>query len=220
MSCTRWHRHSIQCILPPYVVREVAKNGSPQQRERTLRAIDVDGTFRSMRLVTSGIPQVALARLPGPMVVENQRLRTIYDVKGSEALPGVVARNEGQGDTGDLAVDEAYTGLGATYDFFWEIFGRNSIDRGGMPLNAHVHYGQDYVNAFWDGQRMVFGDGDGDLFNRFTVSIDVIGHELAHGVTEYEGPLTYFRQAGALNESLSDVFGSLVKQRALGQTAD
>jgi len=154
------------------------------------------------------------------MVVESRRQRAIYDMKSSEAFPGTMVRSEGQDDTGDPAVDEAYTGLGATYDFYWETFGRNSIDGTGMPLNAHVHYSTDYDNAFWDGQRMVFGDGDGDLFNRFTISIDVIGHELAHGVTEHEGPLTYFRQAGALNESMSDVFGSLVKQHLLKQTAD
>ena len=67
---------------------------------------------------------------------------------------------------------------------------------------------------------MVFGDGDGELFNRFTIALDVIGHELAHGVTEDEAGLVYMFQPGALNEHLSDVFGSLVKQKALGQTAD
>lgn len=67
---------------------------------------------------------------------------------------------------------------------------------------------------------MVFGDGDGEIFNRFTVAVDVIGHELAHGVTEDEAGLIYNAQAGALNESMSDVFGSLVKQRPLRQTAD
>ena len=89
-----------------------------------------------------------------------------------------------------------------------------------MPLNGYVHFGQDYDNAFWNGQQMVFGDGDDDLFNRFTLSLDVIGHELTHGVTEDEAQLVYYREAGALNESVSDVFGSLVKQRVLNQTAD
>ncbi|XXF79950.1 M4 family metallopeptidase [Myxococcaceae bacterium GXIMD 01537] len=220
MSCTAGHRHSIHCILAPYIIRAIAQNGSPQQRARTLRTLGVDSTFRAMRFAVSGLPQAALARVPGPMIVESHRQRSIYDLKGTEAFPGTLARSEGQNDTGDPAVDEAYTGLGATYDFYWEVFSRNSIDGGGMQLNAHVHYGQDYDNAFWDGQRMVFGDGDGDLFNRFTISVDVIGHELTHGVTEHEGPLTYFRQAGALNESMSDVFGSLVKQHLLKQAAD
>ena len=89
-----------------------------------------------------------------------------------------------------------------------------------MILSGTVHYGQDYQNAFWNGQQMVFGDGDGEIFNRFTIAIDIVGHELSHGVTETEAGLIYFEQAGALNESLSDVFGSLVKQYHLGQTAD
>ena len=88
-----------------------------------------------------------------------------------------------------------------------------------MPLIATVHYDQKFDNAFWDGRQMVFGDGDGVVFNRFTISLDVIGHELTHGVTGSEVNLTYSGQSGALNESVSDVFGSLVKQFALKQTA-
>ncbi len=213
-----WHSH--HCILPPYVSRQIAQNGSPQQRARALRTLAVDSTLRSIRLSTSGAPQAAKRLIPGPMVVESHKQRTIYNVKNTEALPGDEARHEGQDDTGDAAVDEAYTGLGATYDLYWEVYGRNSIDGNGMPLLGHVHYGSGYDNAFWDGERMVFGDGDGELFNRFTISADVIGHELTHGVTEHEGPLAYFLQAGALNESLSDCFGSIVKQRLLNQTVE
>ena len=88
-----------------------------------------------------------------------------------------------------------------------------------MPLNATVHYGQNYDNAFWNGRQMVFGDGDGQLFNRFTIALDVIGHELAHGVTEDEAGLVYMCQPGALNEHLSDAFGVMIKQRVLNQTA-
>jgi Zn-dependent metalloprotease len=89
-----------------------------------------------------------------------------------------------------------------------------------MRLDGYVHYGASYNNAFWDGQQMVFGDGDGVLFTDFTNSLDVIGHELTHGVTEYVAGLEYHMQSGALNESMSDVFGSLVKQWSLGQTAE
>ncbi|HVV47725.1 MAG TPA: M4 family metallopeptidase, partial [Bryobacteraceae bacterium] len=93
------------------------------------------------------------------------------------------------------------------------------IDNAGLPLDATVHFGKKYDNAFWNGQQMVFGDGDGVLFTRFTISLDVIGHELTHGVTGSEVNLTYQGQPGALNESVSDVFGSLVKQYKLKQTA-
>jgi Zn-dependent metalloprotease len=131
-----------------------------------------------------------------------------------------MVRGEGMPSAGDVAVDEAYDGLGQTFDFFWENYQRNSIDDEGLPLSATVHYGKKYNNAFWNGQRMVFGDGDGKLFNRFTLSLDVIGHELGHGVTEDETGLAYIQQPGALNEHLSDVWGSLIKQWVRKQTAD
>jgi Zn-dependent metalloprotease len=82
-----------------------------------------------------------------------------------------------------------------------------------------VHYGRQYDNAFWDGGQMVFGDGDGQVFGRFTASLSVIGHELAHGVTQYTADLVYEGQSGALNESVSDVFGALVEQHSRGQSA-
>ncbi|MGL5857647.1 MAG: protealysin inhibitor emfourin [Angustibacter sp.] len=145
--------------------------------------------------------------------------RTISDAAGTEQLPGRQVRGEGQTATGDAAVDEAYDGLGATWALYQDVFGRNSLDGAGLPLAATVHYGDRYDNAFWNGDRMVFGDGDGTTFTRFTVAVDVIGHELTHGVIEYSGGLTYQGQSGALNESIADVFGSLVKQRALGQDA-
>ncbi|NTX41364.1 peptidase M4 family protein [Myxococcus llanfairpwllgwyngyllgogerychwyrndrobwllllantysiliogogogochensis] len=215
------HIHSIHCILPPYLLRSIAENGTPQQRVKALHTVATDSTFRALRFAGGRVAAStsSVRRMPA-MMVESQRQRSIYDLKGEEAFPGTLVRSEGQGPCGDTAADEAFEGLGATYDFFWEILGRNSIDGDGMPLQAYVHYGRDYDNAFWDGRRMVFGDGDGELFNRFTIALDVIAHELAHGVTEDEGPLWYFRQAGALNESMSDVFGSLVKQRLLGQTVD
>ena len=89
-----------------------------------------------------------------------------------------------------------------------------------MRLDSTVHYDVDMNNAFWDGTQMVYGDGDGELFQRFTASIDVIGHEMAHGITQDTADLEYRDQPGALNESYSDVFGSLVKQWSLKQTVD
>ena len=83
----------------------------------------------------------------------------------------------------------------------------------GCRCSAPSTTASSYDNAFWDGTQMVFGDGDGTVFNRFTIAVDVIGHELTHGVTEHAAGLVYQGQSGALNESISDVFGSLVKQR-------
>jgi Zn-dependent metalloprotease len=206
--------------LPPHILRSVAQNGSPQQRAAATQTLAADATFRAMRVAARGTPRAPAAA--AALLPEGQKQRTIYDAKNTESLPGTVVRTEGQRARAksDVTVNEAYDGLGATYDLYWDIFERHSIDDEGMPLDATVHFGREYNNAFWDGQRMVFGDGDGDLFNRFTIAIDIIGHELAHGVTEDEAHLMYFVQSGALNESLSDVFGSLVKQRVLKQTAD
>jgi Zn-dependent metalloprotease len=89
-----------------------------------------------------------------------------------------------------------------------------------MRLDSSVHYSFDYDNAFWNGAQMVYGDGDGVIFQRFTKSLDVVGHELTHGVTQFEAALVYHDQPGALNESFSDVFGALTKQWKLKQTAD
>lgn len=219
--CQSHHRHSISCILPPYILQSLIENGSPQQRARALRTLSVDQTLRALRSTKRPSSSSGGGRNAQPnFTSDEQKQRTIFNAQNEESLPGIIARTEDSEATGDPAVDEAYDGLGATFDFFAEVFDRNSIDDEGMPLNATVHFGRDYANAFWDGQRMVFGDGDGVLFNRMTQSLDVIGHELAHGVTEDEAQLIYFLQAGALNESMSDVFGSLIKQHVRNQTAE
>lgn len=145
--------------------------------------------------------------------------RSVYDAKHGSTLPGTLVRKEGAKATKDAAANRAYDGLGATWDLYWTAFQRDSLDAKGMALIASVHFQQRYDNAFWDGTQMVFGDGDGTYFNDFTSSVDVIGHELTHGVTQFTAGLTYVAQSGALNESLSDVFGSLVKQKVKGQAA-
>jgi Zn-dependent metalloprotease len=204
-------------MIPPYILDQIAKNGSKPQREVALRTKAVDNTFRALRL-SSQVGRTTHQSISSAPTTSKRR--TIYTANGSESLPGTLARAEGQGPTGDVAVDEAYDGLGATFDFFAEIFDRNSIDDSGMPLDATVHFSEDYNNAFWNSIQMVFGDGDKQIFNRFTIALDVIGHELSHGVIEDEARLMYFNQSGALNESMSDVFGSLIKQYLKGQTSD
>jgi Zn-dependent metalloprotease len=149
----------------------------------------------------------------------NRLYRSIFDAKNGQNLPGDLVKAEGGGaKKGGTAVDEAYDYSGDTYEFFSKIFERKSIDNKGMRLDSTVHYGENYNNAFWNGNQMVYGDGDGEMFNRFTISLDVIGHELAHGITQYEAALEYQGQPGALSESFSDVLGSLEKQHTLKQS--
>jgi Zn-dependent metalloprotease len=199
-------------------VHAIARNGSAKQRADALGTLSLDTTFRALRSSLQTLDPRPARRVRA-LMGEPAKRRSIYTANHTEDLPGELLRTEGSAPSKDVAADEAYDGLGATYDFYWEVYQRNSIDDEGLPLDATVHYGQDYDNAFWNGERMVFGDGDGDLFNRFTVAVDVIGHELTHGVTEDEAKLTYLYQPGALNESVSDVFGSLIKQYQQKQTA-
>ena len=146
--------------------------------------------------------------------------RAVHDAQHGTGLPGVLVRGEGAEPAGDRSVDEAYDGLGATWHLLAEAFGRDSLDARGLPLVATVHYARDYDNAFWDGEQMVFGDGDGVYFAGFTRSVDVVAHELAHGLTQYTAGLTYVGQPGALNESASDVWGAMVRQRVRCETVE
>jgi Zn-dependent metalloprotease len=125
-------------------------------------------------------------------------------------------------------VNEAYDFSGDTFDFYLERFGRNSLDDAGMTLTSSVHVGeadgsdrhQPMNNAFWDGSQMAYGDGDGVVFQCFTKSLDVVAHELTHGVQSFASNLLYRGQSGALNEHFSDVFGVLVRQWRRGETAE
>ncbi len=199
-------------IIPPHLLRAVAEHGTRRQRDGALRTLAVDEAIREVR-ATRAVPAHPADDGRGPR-------RTIADAGHAEQLPGRTVRAEGAPASGDPAIDEAYDGLGLTWALYDKVYARDSLDGKGLALLGSVHYSTDYDNAFWDGTQMVFGDGDGELFGRFTASVDVIGHELTHGVTELEAGLVYSGQPGALNESISDVFGSLVKQRALDQSAD
>ncbi len=208
--------------MPPFLLRRLAELDDPRF-DRAIQAarysLARDAPLRSFREQ----PRVRESeqRRPAhePTHAAGSPNRGVWDAGGREELPGRLVRSEGEPPTGDPAVDEAFEGMGATYDLFWEEYGRDSVDGRGLPLAATVHYGTLYENAFWAEDRLVFGDGDGQVFNRFTVSLSVIAHELTHGVTQFTANLAYRGQSGALNESLSDVFGALVEQRFRGQSA-
>jgi hypothetical protein len=193
-------------IVPPYVLQRLLASGDSDLAERARRTLVHDTVLRARPMRTAPTAGAGLHR-------------TIHDARHRTELPGHVVREEGDAAGTDDAANQAYDGLGATWRLYEEVFGRDSIDGRGLRLVASVHYDEHYDNAFWNGAQMVFGDGDGSVFLAFTRSLDVIGHELTHGVTEASANLSYTGQSGALNESVSDVFGSLVKQRELGQTA-
>lgn len=192
-------------IVPPHILEQIVLRGDEEARRASLATIEADAVFRAERAL---VPPAQGATAGAG------KDRRIYDANNGVILPGTLVRSEGQGAGADVAVNEAYEGLGATYDLMSDIFGRDSMDDAGMPLIGSVHYRNQYNNAGWNGVQMVFGDGDGVYFNRFTAAIDIMGHELAHGVTTNESDLEYSYQSGALNEHCSDVIGSLVKQYA------
>ncbi len=213
------HFHPIFCILPPHILQAISSRGTPDQMAWAQRTMTITAMLRDTREMSPTKDQSPIEKaLAG-------RNRVVYNTAHGDTLPGSKVRGEGDPASSDIAVNEAYDGAGATYDLYHDVYGRDSVDGRGLRLDSTVHYQSNYDNAFWNGQQMVYGDGDEGLpadqrlFNRFTISIDVIGHELTHGVTQYSANLNYSDQSGALNESISDIFGSLVKQRSLGQTA-
>jgi Zn-dependent metalloprotease len=220
-NCHLPQRNPLHCIIPPYVLENIAESGTEEQRTWAERTLDVSG---DMRLVREAI---AKGEVPVPFSADATagKNRRVYSADYASVLPGRLVRQEGDPPCGDAAVDEAFEGAGLTYDLFMNAYQRDSIDGRGMDILSTVHFQKSYDNAFWNGRQMVYGDGDEDLppnlriFNRFTIALDVIGHELTHGVTQYEANLVYQRQSGAVNESMSDVFGSLVKQQRLKQGA-
>jgi len=148
--------------------------------------------------------------------VPHAKNRKVYDNYNdySLSLPGpYLVRSEGGAATGIADVDLAYQYTGYTYDFYWTFHARDSIDNFGMPIISTVRYCPNsscpalspFQNAYWNRSQMVFGAG-------FSSALDVVGHELTHGVTQYESGLFYYMQSGAINESLSDVWGELIEQ--------
>ena len=178
--------------------------------------------MRAVRMLSQDMPAMMASMAP-----TKKKHRLVYDAKKLDELPGTLVRSEGQGKVADTAVNEAYDHSGDTYDFYDKTLGRNSLDDGGMTLTSSVHVAEvdetgalvPMNNAFWNGEQMAYGDGDGVMFRSFTGSLDVVGHELTHGVESFTSNLVYRNQSGALNEHFADVFGVLVRQWQKGETA-
>src|SRR5215813_8312571 len=202
--------YCLNCITPPHILHKLLESSDKDIRQAALNTLVTTARLRGERATMASFAAAAPA---------NGR-RTVFDCQRSTQLSSaIVARTEDGSPATDDSANRAFEGFGATRQFYKEVLDRNSIDDRGMRLDGYVHRGVAFNNAFWDGREMVFGDGDGFQFTDFTRSLDVIGHELTHGVTQFTAGLEYHDQPGALNESISDVFGSLVKQYALGQTA-
>jgi Zn-dependent metalloprotease len=134
--------------------------------------------------------------------------RTIFTANHTDTLPGQVVRTEGQSATNDAAVNAAYDNAGVCYRFYKEKFNRDSYDGKGGDMISTVHYDVDYNNAFWNGEQMVYGDGDGVRFTNMAMDLTVVCHELTHAVVQYSAGLRYWKESGALNEAFADMMGA------------
>jgi hypothetical protein len=197
-----------------------ARRVATRRRARTI------GTRQRARAPKVTIREPARRRPPRTAALGAGPQRAVYDAKhevgewsGTKLPATALVRGEGDPPTGDEAVDLTYDALGAFHQFFVDAYGRDSYDGRGSPLEAVVHYGREFNNAAWDGRRILIGDGDGRVFNGFH-RLDVVAKECANGVIHTESDLAFDGESGALVQSLGCIFASLVKQYALGQTAE
>jgi Zn-dependent metalloprotease len=169
----------------------------------------VDGTTKNINIYLSS----GKYQLKDTSKASSKSQILTYTANNKQTEPGTLITNTTSTfntETLKAAVSAHYYG-GVVYDFYKNLFGRTSLDNKGMNLTSTVHYANKYNNAFWDGSQMVYGDGDGTTFTYLSGDLDVVGHEMTHGVTERTADLNYEDQSGALNESISDVFGVLIE---------
>src|SRR4051794_18245194 len=212
------HEHNpIECVIPPYITQKLAKSDNPEVRERAVANLAAAAAFRAVRDTRSAFPSFMAQMSP-----TKSKFRQIYDAGKSPDMRKKLVRSEGDKKLTDDAVNEAYDYSGDVYDFYEGVFKRNSLDDKGMMLISTVHLsesdGSPLDNAFWNGEQMAYGDGDGVIFQRFTKSLDVVGHELTHGVQSFTSNLEYQGQSGALNEHFADVGGILIRQWKNGES--
>lgn len=194
-------------IVPPGVLKKYSRDTSLDDatrqalRDTHLETERLRGLREAHRIATIGNPDRFMAEL-APHVPEQH----LFDCKHRKNLPGKAV------GTPTAGFKTAFDTTAKVVEFYKIVLGRNSVDNKGFDLVSSLHYSKKYDNAFWDGQQMVYGDGDGTLFIEMYLSPDVIGHELTHGVTQNESALRYERESGALNESISDVFGTVFNQ--------
>ncbi|KAK1961423.1 metalloprotease [Colletotrichum sublineola] len=214
-------------IIPDVLLRHIADSADVDQDTRANARRDLEhlqGLQQKIQRAQQDQEQVTLAAaVDSSKQPKKPTYRAVYDAKNSndeQDLPGQVVRVEGQKPVDDKAVNEAFDNVGEVLKMY-KRFGWLSIDNHNMNVISSVHFGDKYENAFWDPERMqmVFGDG-GEFLRNFTGTIDVIGHELTHAVTEHTSPLDYQGMSGALNEHVSDVFGIITKQIVENEKAD
>jgi Zn-dependent metalloprotease len=199
-------------VIPPFMLSRIGNNNDTGE--------DARATLEQMRELANE-RALSLIHLAGPeRRPDTHNHRYIYDAQGRLVLPGTLVLSDQMPSGGDTAAREAWDAIGVTMDFFRRVFGRNWLDGRGLPLAATVHYGTCFQNAMWSGEQIVYGDGDDRIFNRFTASIDITAHELTHAIVQFLLGMGYTGETGAVNESLADIIGLMVRDWFLDQTAE
>jgi Zn-dependent metalloprotease len=222
-----WSVHKPHGVIPPQLIERAMDYYRLKGKDNIVA--DFERQQQHSHLVRAARPQKQAAHQEPGILPGGQKLE-VYTAKNKKKLRKELVRDSEKRST-DRSVNEAYDGAKQTYDLLFLVYKTKSIDGKRFPLIATVHYDRNYSNAFWDGDEMVYGDGDRKIFNSFTSSIDICGHEIGHGATQelcgtkvsLNGKPTgvdYENEAGGINEAYSDILGIQVKQRFNGQTAE
>lgn len=198
-----------QGIIPPYMEPINGLRGTGGQLNESLR---LSNNFRATRIKNSLFERKTALSGKDFMRGISKNI-TVYCAQDEQKLPGVLVLSSTINRCGNSLVKHAFQNAGLAYDFFRSVFHRNSIDGLEMEIRSTVHYGNQFSNAFWNGEQMIYGDGDQETYAPFVRDISVVGHELGHGVIQFTANLAYDNgQSGSLNEHFADVFGILLKQ--------
>lgn len=203
-------------FIPKYLLEELAEKGDQESKETLAGMLELSKKDEQVKKKNT---EAANNLAEANNTATPKRL--VYDSQNTGELQHTMVRKEGDPPNRDQVVNLSYDFCGKTLEYFKLKLNRNSIDGNGMDVISNVHYKKDFNNAVWLPlqKQLALGDGDGKKFINLGRSIDVVAHEMAHGVTQHVNPLNYLRQSGALNEHFSDVFGTAVQQYVKGQTA-
>ncbi len=204
-----------------------AHGTSPTAVRAFLYLSKIDGSlvFEENRIIHTNVVGTAHTKYNGTVAITTDSISPSSFILRETGTRSIATKNMGMGTsyfsatnitdnnniwTVDSAAHDAHYGAEKTHEYFLNVHGRNSYDNAGAPINSFVHYDFNYVNAFWDGYQMTYGDGDGVNYGPLT-TMDVVGHEITHAVTENSANLVYTNESGALNESFSDIFGVAIE---------
>jgi len=207
------------CILPPYIADKLENAASKNKIADKDNEMAAD-RFRSKRNAMGAMTtkkKMQISMLENNADATPSLVQRVFDAEQLPILPGTPLWKTGDKKLPtDKDAKNAITGVQKTWNFYQTLFNRNSLNNMGMVISQSIHYRENprkvFDNAMWDGEQMIYGDGDGVFTGSFTSDLDIIAHELTHGVIDFTAKLAYENQSGALNESFADVFGILVKQ--------